>query len=193
MMIRRKTAIGMMLFTMATAASAGDATLANAVVAYNALPSKDRVLAVAPVTLAPGAQVTQLPAWLAEAGLTGQEAAATAAAFGVYGERYSLNYQTRRWGTAAKVAAGVTDALLRSPGGLPDALPHEPPARDLTEARRTALLRMMGDMGTCSGALVRAAQKTAKLRLGDDATRLLAKAKQDLGAAALPPDDSCLS
>jgi hypothetical protein len=191
-MIRYKAVLGATLLAMATAASAADATLAKAVAAYNALPSNARVLAVAPAVVAPGARVTQLPAWLTDAGLTEKEAAATAAAFGVYGEKYMLNYQTRRWGTAAKIAGGVTDAILSPTAGLPDAMPKEPPARELTDGRRTALLRAMANMGTCSGALVRAAQKTAKLRVGDDATRLLVKAQRDLGAAALPPDDSCL-
>jgi hypothetical protein len=192
-MNRHIAALGAILLTMATAANAEDATLAKAVAAYNALPSKARVLAVAPATVAPGAQVTQLPAWLTQAELTKQEAAATAVAFGVYGDKYMLNYQTRRWGTGAKIAGGAADAVLRPTAALPDAMPNEPPARELTDGRRTALLRAMTDMGTCSGALVRAANKAAELRSADDATRLLSKARRDLGASAMPPDDSCLS
>ena len=121
-MIGYNAVLGATMLAMATAATAGDATLAKAVAAYNALPTNARVLAVAPAAIAPGSRVTQLPAWLAEADLTDKEAAATAAAFGVYGERYMLNYQTRRWGTAAKIAGGVADAVLPPTAGLPDAM-----------------------------------------------------------------------
>ncbi len=192
-MIRNKAVLGAILLAMTTVASAKDATLAKAVAAYNILPSNVRLLAVAPAVIAPGARVTQLPAWLAEAGLSEKEAAATVAAFGVYGEKYMLNYQTRRWGAAAKIAGGVTEAIFSPTGRLPDALPNEPPARELADGRRTALLGAMRDMGTCSGALVQALNKAVRLRAADDATRLLTMARRDLGASAYPPDESCLS
>ena len=178
--------------SIATVANAGDATLAKAIAAYNALPSKARVLAVAPTTVAPGARITQVPVWLTQVDLTEKEAAATAAAFGVYGDGYQLDYQTRRWGAGATAAGYVADAVLAPTAGLPDAMPNEPPAPDLTDGRRTALLGAMKDLGSCSGALVSAANKAASRRAGDDAKRLLIKARRDLGASALPPDNSCL-
>jgi len=192
-MFRPKAVFGVILMTIATAANAQDATLAKAVATYNELPTRARVLAVAPTAVTPGTRITRLPEWLAQAGLTAQEAAATAAAFGVYGEKYMLNYQSQRWATAAKIAGYAAEVFAGQTEGLPPALPNEAPSRELTEARRTALIRTLRDMGSCSGALVRAANKAAGLRAGDDATLLLAKARRDLGATALPPDDSCLA
>ena len=192
-MKRSKAAAVAIFLTAATSASANDTMLAKAVAVYNDLPAKARVLSLASITATPDARVTQLPAWLTQADLTKQEAAAVAAAFGVYGDGYRSNYQSRRWGTGAKVAGLVAETLLRPTAQLPDAMPNEAPARALTEARRTRLLGTMTAMATCSGALVRAAGKLTALRAADDATRLLIKARQDLGAAALPPDDSCLS
>ncbi len=186
------------LSVVATAAQADSGALAKAVSTYNDLPSRLRVLAIDPVDEAPGSGTTRLPEWLAKADLSDKEAAATAAAFGVYGNGFRVNYRSRNWSKGAVAAGWVAETLSDSfklSGGqsVPDADLNLAPSRELVEARRASLILAMKNMGTCSGALVRATQKTARLRAGDEATRLLAKAKRDLGAAALPPDDSCLS
>ncbi len=185
------------LSVVGTAAHADGPALAKAVATYNGLPSRLRVLAIDPVSEVPGSRTTRLPEWLTKANLSDKEAAATAAAFGVYGDGFRANYRSREWSKGAVAAGWAAETLgnsLKASGGgpLPTAESNLAPSRELTETRRTALLSAMSDMGTCSGALVRAAQKTARLRVGDDATRLLVKAQRDLGAAALPPDDSCL-
>jgi hypothetical protein len=190
--------IAAVLSVAATTAHADEAALAKAVTNYNNLPSRARVLAVEPLNTVPGTGATRLPGWLAKANLNDKEAAATVAAFGVYGNDFRANYRSREWSKEAVTAGWVADTLstslnARHGSGLPDAESNLAPSRALTEVRRASLLSAMMDMGTCSGALVRAAQKAARLRTGDDATRLLVKAQRDLGAAALPPDDSCLS
>ncbi len=186
------------LTVVATTAHADGSALAKAVATYNDLPSRLRLLSIDAVHEAPGSGTTRLPEWLTKANLSDQEAAATAVAFGVYGEGFIVNYRSREWSKEAVAAGWVADTVtnslkLRHGSGLLDAGSNLAPSRELIEARRASLLSAMKDMATCSGALVRAVQKTAKLRTGDDATRLLAKAQRDLGAAALPPDDSCLS
>lgn len=186
------------LSAVCTAAHAEGGTLSKAVATYNDLPSRLHVLAIDPVNAAAGSKTTRLPGWLASADLSDKEAAATAAAFGVYGDGFDLNYRSRAWTKGAVAAGWVAETLsnsFRLSGGqpLPDAGSNLAPSRELIETRRASLNLALKNMGTCSGALARAVQKTAKLRTGDDATRLLAKAQRDLGAAALPPDDSCLS
>ncbi len=190
--------IAMVALTQVTTARADEATLVKAIATYNQLPAKGHTLTFDADKTAPDPRATRIPAWLAQVGLTDREAAATAAAFGVYGNSYQINYRSRNWGTGASVAGYVAETVVNNTGKgrsnkLPDAGSNVAPSRELIEARRSSLLSAMKDMSTCSGALVRAVQKTAKVRVGDDATRLLAKAQRDLGAAALPPDDSCLS
>jgi hypothetical protein len=190
--------IAAMVISPCAAAHAEDAALVKAVKTYNQLPAKAYTLAFGTKDDAPGQQVTRLPSWLGEAGLTDREAFAAAAAFGVYGNDYLANYRSRKWGTGAEIAGYVADTLLtntdRGRGTrLPDAGTNVPPSRELVEWRRTLLLGTLKDLGTCSGALAAAVRKTTALRVADDATRLLAKAQRDLGAAALPPDNSCLS
>ena len=186
------------LSVVGTAAHADEAVLSKAVASYNALPSRMRTLAIDSGDNVLDSRTTKLPGWLAKANLNDKEAAATAAAFGVYGNGFRVNYRSREWSKEAVAAGWVADTLGNSlnanhGSGLPDAGSNLAPSRELIEGRRAALLSMMRDMGTCSGALAQAAQKTAKLRPTDEAARLLAKAQRDLGAAALPPDDSCLS
>jgi len=189
--------IAVTLSGLATTAQADEAALANAVAAYNALPSRTRGLAFASTEATPGQKVTSLPGWLAEARLTDREAAATAAAYGVYGNDFGINFRSRNWSTAEVIAGTVVDVVAYSVGAnraqeLPPAGFDVAPSRALTEGRRTALLSALNDMQSCTGALVRAQQKLSKLRASDDATRLLLKAQRDLGATALPPDDACL-
>ena len=167
------------LSAVCAAAHADGSTLSKAVATYNDLPSRLRVLAIDPVIEAPGISITRLPEWLASASLNEKEAAATAAAFGVYGDGFRVDYRSREWSTGAVAAGWVAETLsnsLKLSGGqsLPDAGSNLAPSRELIEARRASLILAMRDMGTCSGALVRAVQKTAKLRTSDDATRLLA-------------------
>jgi hypothetical protein len=190
--------IAVALSFIGSSACADEATLAKAILAYNELPSSLRKISVEPVDAVPGDKTTRLPAWLTKVDLNDKEAAATAAAFGVYGDGFRANYRSRNWSRSAVAAGWVAETLSNSfklSGGqsLPDAGSNLAPSRELIEARRRSLISAMNDMGTCSGALVRAAQKTAKVRTADDATRLLAKAKRDLGASVLPPDDSCLT
>lgn len=180
-----------------TGADASEATLAKAVTAYNNLPSKTYEIAIEADRPPTSRQVVALPIWLAKADLDDKEAAATAAAFGVYGNAFDVNYRSRKWNNKEKAAAWVAETLATwsNPNQapmLPDAGATGTPSLGLTEGRRAALLSTMSKLGTCSGALMRAVQKTSKLRASDDASRLLAKAQRDLGAAALPPDDSCL-
>ena len=179
-------------------AYANEATLAKAIATYNQLPAKAHTLAFGTANTAPDQQATRVPAWLAQVGLTEREATATAAAFGVYGDNYQTNYRSRNWGTGASVAGYVVDTVLTNTAHgrgnkLPDAGSNVAPSRELIEWRRTRLLSTLKELGTCSGALATAVRKAATLRVADDATRLLAKAQRDLGAAALPPDNSCLS
>jgi hypothetical protein len=190
--------IAAIVIAQCAAAHAADAVLMNAITTYNQLPAKVYTLAFGTTDGAPGQKVTRLPSWLGEAGLTDREAFAAAAAFGVYGNDYLVNYRSRKWGKGAEIAGYVADTVLtntdRGRGNrLPDAGTNVPPSRELVEWRRTRLLGTLKDMGTCSGALAAAVRKATALRVADDATRLLAKAQRDLGAAALPPDDSCLS
>ena len=190
--------IAAMVVAQCAAAHAEDAVLVKAVTAYNQLPAKVHTLAFGTNEDAPGQQVTHLPSWLGQAGLTDREASATAAAFGVYGNDYLVNYRSRKWGKGAEVAGYVTEAVLANTGRgrgnkLPDAGTNVAPSRELVEWRRTRMLGTLKDLGTCSGALAAAVRKATALRVADDATRLLAKAQRDLGAAALPPDNSCLS
>jgi hypothetical protein len=187
-----------MIIAQCAAAHADDTVLMKAVTTYNQLPAKVHTLAFGTTDGAPGQNVTRLPSWLGDAGLTDREAFAAAAAFGVYGTDYLINYRSRRWGKGAEIAGYMANTVLtntdRGRGNtLPDAGTNVPPSRELVEWRRTRLLGMLKDMGTCSGALATAVRKATALRVADDATRLLAKAQRDLGAAALPPDDSCLA
>lgn len=190
--------IAAVVIAQCAAAHAEGTVLVKAVTTYNQLPAKVHMLAFGTTGDAPGQKVTHLPSWLGEAGLTDLEAFAAAAAFGVYGNDYLVNYRSRKWGTGAEIAGYVADTVLantdRGRGNrLPDAGTTVPPSRELVEWRRTRLLGTLKDMGTCSGALAAAVRKVTALRVADDATRLLAKAQRDLGAAALPPDNSCLS
>lgn len=178
-------------------ASATDATLLKAVADYNQLPAKVHVLAFGADGDAVGQRATRVPAWLADIDLTDHEARATAVAFGIYGDDYQINYRSREWSTGAWIAGGVAETvlsgrILQGAASFPDAQPNLAPSRALTEGRRSKLLGTFHDMGTCSGALALVVRKATALRPADDATRLLAKAQRDLGAAALPPDDSCL-
>jgi hypothetical protein len=198
MMKRLTFSIAAMAITLGASAQAGDATLIKAVAAYNDLPSRPRLLAFGPAPVTPGNRIMQLPDWLAQLDLNDREAAAAVAAFGVYGDEYARNYRSRTWGRGPVIAGTAAEILadsvgLRRSGPYPDAAPNEPPSRDLTEQRRIKLLSTIRDLGSCSGALVAVARKVAALRGSSEATRLLAKAKRDLGATALPPDDSCLS
>lgn len=190
--------IAAMVVAQCAAAHAEDAVLAKAVTTYNQLPAKVHTLAFGTAEGAPGQRVTRLPSWLGEAGLTDHEAFAAAAAFGVYGNDYLVNYRSRKWGKGAEIAGFVAETVLDGTAQgrgktLPDAGSNLAPSRELVEWRRTRLLGTLKDLGTCSGALAAAVRKATALRVADDATRLLAKAQRDLGAAALPPDNSCLS
>ena len=183
---------------LCTNAYADEATLTKAIATYNQLPAKVYTVAFGGADIAPEPHAIRIPAWLAQAGLTDREATATAAAFGVYGDNYQTNYRSRNWGTGASVAGYVVDTVLTNTAHgrgnkLPDAGSNVAPSRELVEWRRTRLLGTLKDLGTCSGALAIAVRKATALRVADDATRLLAKAQRDLGAAALPPDNSCLS
>jgi hypothetical protein len=183
--------------TLSTAAGASEATLIAAVARYNDLPSKARVLAIEPRGDASTPRVTKLPVWLTQLGLTDREAAATVAAFGVYGEDYQVNFQSRNWSGRAVAAGWVADMVATNTrngsGPYPDARSNLAPSRELTELRRAKLLGSLRELGTCTGALATAVRKASVAKVSDDATQLLVKAQRDLGANALPPDDSCLS
>jgi hypothetical protein len=181
---------------LSSTAGASDATLSTAVARYNGSPSKARNLALQTGSEAPGAGVTRLPAWLTQLNLSDREAAATVAAFGVYGDNYQANFQSRKWSRRALAAGWVVDTIAtntgRGNGPYPDAQPNLAPSRELTERRRTKLLGSLRELGTCTGALATAVRKAAAMKVSDDATRLLVKAQRDLGATAFPPDESCL-
>jgi hypothetical protein len=193
-----KALIFSLAISLCTVAQADEAALSRAIANYNQLPAKAHTLAFGTANAAPEQHATRVPAWLSDAGLTDREATAAAAAFGVYGNDYQTNYRSRNWGTGASIAGAVAETLVNNTGRgrgnrLPDAGSNRAPSRELIEWRRTRLLSVMKDMGTCSGALAAAVRKASALRVADDATLLLAKAQRDLGAAALPPDNSCLS
>jgi hypothetical protein len=182
---------------LSTTAGAGGSTLATAITRYNDLPLKARVLTLETGNAAPGSSATRVPAWLTQLQLTDREATATVAAFGVYGNDYQVNYQSRNWSRRAVAAGWIADTIAtntgRGSGPYPDAQPNLAPSRELTELRRAKLLSSLRELGTCTGALATVVRKAAAVNASDDATRLLVKAQRDLGANALPPDDSCLS